>query len=257
MSKDAAKKKAPAGAPAKVTAEQLAQLQKPEFWQSRLDLFDRLYAKQCEEYKARAEPITVTLPDGKTMEATAWSTTPLEIAKRISNSLPDKIVVAKVDDVLWDLSRPLETSCAIELLDWDYPEAREVFWHSSAHVLGAAMEKALNCKLSIGPPLEDGGFFYEGDVGRSVSELDYPMLEACAMELVKAKQPYQRLSLSKDDALQMFGYNPFKSTILAGKVPEGSYCTVYRCGNLIDPCRGPHLPDTGRVKCFAVTRNSS
>ena len=250
----AAEKKGGAAAAAPAAAA----LPPPSFWPERISVFERLYAAQLAKYESMAQDIKVTLPDGKIMDGRSFITTPLEIAKRISNSLPDKVFVAKVNDTLWDLGRPLEADCKLELLDWDDKDAREVFWHSSSHVLGYAMERVFNCKLVTGPPLEDGGFFYEADtLDRTVSEADYKAVETAALDLVRAKAPYQRLVLSKADALSMFHYNSFKYRTLAAKVPEGGTCTVYRCGELIDPCRGPHLPDTGRVKAFAVTKNSS
>eukprot|EP00759_Apiculatamorpha_spiralis_P047434 PhF_6_TR43126/c1_g1_i1/m.65959/K01868/TARS, thrS; threonyl-tRNA synthetase len=251
------KKEKPAKAPTGGSGVKVSDLQAPEFWKDRREIFEKLYAAQCEEYKRRAKDIKVTLLDGKVVPAVAWATTPVEIAKQLSNSLPDKVIVAKVNDVLWDLTRPLEEDCQLELLDWESADAKKVFWHSSAHVLGHALEQALQCKLSVGPPLDDGGFFYEGDVGRPITESDYPLIESCVQEVVKAKAPFQRLAIAKEDAVRMFGYNFFKSSILSSKVPEGATCTVYRCGELIDPCRGPHLPDTGRVKSFTVTKNSS
>ncbi|RNF02145.1 putative threonyl-tRNA synthetase [Trypanosoma rangeli] len=235
----------------------LNSLQPPEFWKARDALFDELFAAQEAKYNSMQVPITVTLPDGKQHSAVSWLTTPLEIAKRLSNSLPEKVIVARVNDELWDLTRPFEGDATLELLDWDDAEAKHVFWHSSSHVLGYALERVFHTRLSVGPALEDGGFFYEGDTGRPLSESDYASIEAAMQELIKQKMPYQRLTISKADALRLFGYTEFKSKILASKVPENGFCTVYRCGHLIDPCRGPHLPDTGRVKAFAVTKNSS
>lgn len=239
------------------TTVNLATLPEPEFWQHRVEIFERLWEEQQNRYESMKAPIKVHLPDGKVMEAESWVTCPLDIAKRLSNSLPDKVIVARVNDQLWDLTRPFEGDCNLELLDWDDKEAREVFWHSSSHVLGYALERIFNTKLSVGPALEEGGFFYEGMTNRPVSESDYKAIESAMQELVKQKMPYQRLEVTKEDALRLFNYTEFKSKILANKVQDGTTCTVYRCGMLIDPCRGPHLPDTGRVKAFAVTKNSS
>uniref|UniRef100_A0A7S1INF0 threonine--tRNA ligase n=1 Tax=Eutreptiella gymnastica TaxID=73025 RepID=A0A7S1INF0_9EUGL len=198
------------------------------------------------------------MPDKTVREAQSWVTTPFDIALSISKSLAEKVIVAKVDEDLWDLGRPLEKDCSLELLDFEEPEAKKVFWHSSSHVLGYAMERYLNCKLSIGPPLEGGGFFYEADTdGRAVAEDDYSSLEAACKELTGQKAPFQRLVVAKDDAVEMFSYNPYKATILKDKVPEGGFCTVYKCGDLIDPCRGPHIFNTNRVKALAVTKNSA
>lgn len=229
----------------------------PQFWDARLKMFDELYAKQQERYESLKQPIKVTLPNGNVMEGESYITCPIDIAKKISNSLAEKAIVAKVDGALWDLGRPLEGDCNIELLDWEDPEARDVFWHSSAHVLGYALEKATGCRLVTGPPLEDGGFFYEGETDRPITESDYTAINNGMADLTKAKARYLRLEISKDDALKMFSYNTFKTRTLASKVPEGGICTVYKCGNLIDPCRGPHVYDTGRIKATAVTKNSS
>jgi len=229
----------------------------PDFWADRIRFFEEMWSRQQAEYAVRRAPIKITLPDGKIMDAEAWHTTPIDIARQLSNSLPDKVIVAKVDDELWDLTRPLEKDCAVELLDWDDKDARKVFWHSSSHVLGFALEKTLHIKLVTGPALEEGGFFYEGQTSRPVTDADFDAINKAMAELVKAKAPYQRLMVSKADALRMFGYNPFKTLTLGDKVPEGGLCSVYRCGDLIDPCRGPHVPDTGRIKATMVVKNSS
>lgn len=106
------------------------------------------------------EAITVTLPDGNTKEGISWETTPMSIALSIAKSLGDRIVIAKVNGNLWDLNRPLEESCSLELIDFENDEGKRVFWHSSAHVLGESCEKHYGGHLCIGPPLEDG-FYYE------------------------------------------------------------------------------------------------
>lgn len=239
------------------TSTDLSTLVKPEFWPTRIQIFERLYEKQQNEYATRAASIKVKLLDGRIIDTKSWVTTPMDIARSLSTSLPDKLIVARVDEELWDLTRPFEKDCSLELLDWDDKEAKHVFWHSSSHVLGYAMERVYNAKVSVGPALEDGGFFYEGQTNRPVSEGDFALIETAMQELVKEKMPYQRLVLSKEDALQLFNYTPFKSKMLLTKVPDGGFCTVYRCGMLIDPCRGPHLPDTGRVKAVYITKNSS
>ena len=100
------------------------------------------------------------MPDGKIIPGKSWETTPLDIAKSLSKSLSERIVIAKVDGVLFDLVRPLENSCSLELLDFENDEGKKVFWHSSAHVLGEACELHYGCHLCIGPPIDEG-FYYE------------------------------------------------------------------------------------------------
>ena len=100
------------------------------------------------------------MPDGKVLVGKAWETSPAEITRGISKSLFERTVISKVDGELWDLDRPLEKSCKLELLDFEHPEGKKVFWHSSAHILGEASERRFGCDLCIGPPIEDG-FYYE------------------------------------------------------------------------------------------------
>jgi threonyl-tRNA synthetase len=144
------------------------------------------------------EPIVVTLPDGATKEGIAWKTTAMDIARDISKSLSERVVIAKVsrgshrehrglgahsaiglqvDGELYDLLRPLEASCEVEFLDFDHSEGKMVFWHSSAHVLGEACEKYFGCFLSHGPPLEEG-FYY-----------DMGMKDRCAAHPVLSPRP--------------------------------------------------------------------
>lgn len=126
----------------------------PSFLQDRLDLFAKIKARQDEELANKPrEPIQITMPDGSVKEGTSWETTPGDIAKGISNSLYKRTVVARLDgdnEKLWDLDRPFEGSCKLELLDFNDPTGKMVFWHSSAHVLGEACERRFGCSLCIG-----------------------------------------------------------------------------------------------------------
>uniref|UniRef100_A0A673YC95 threonine--tRNA ligase n=1 Tax=Salmo trutta TaxID=8032 RepID=A0A673YC95_SALTR len=123
-----------------------------------------LYTKLKEEHDAlmaeRAEkdskPIKVTLPDGKVVEAESWKTTPYQVAAGISQGLADATVIAKVNSSVWDLDRPLEDNCSLQLLKFDDDEAKAVYWHSSAHVMGEAMERVYGGCLCYGPPIENG-----------------------------------------------------------------------------------------------------
>jgi threonyl-tRNA synthetase len=136
----------------------------------------------------------------------------LQVAKDISQSLAEKVIIAKVNNQeLWDMDRPLEFSCALKLLDFDSEdndyEARQVFWHSSAHVLGEACERRYEgCCLGYGPPLPEGGFFYDMSLaeGKTLGPDDYKHVEDVAKIAVKEKQPFERLELPKEVLLEMF-----------------------------------------------------
>ncbi|KAL7274332.1 threonyl-tRNA synthetase [Rhizina undulata] len=231
----------------------------PEFFAHRIELFDKLKAEYDLEVAAKPrEEITITLPDGKTIEGKSWETTPASIARGISKSLFEKTVISRVDGGLWDLERPLEKSCNLELLDFEHSEGKRVFWHSSAHVLGEAAERRFGCHLCLGPPTDDG-FFYEMGLPNDgvVTAADYKPLETIAQKAIKEKQPFERLVVSKENLLEMFKHNKYKQYIIGSKIPDGTSTTVYRCGPLIDLCVGPHVPNTGRIKAFQVMKNSS
>lgn len=139
----------------------------PAYIDERIKLYDTLRAQYLEELAAKPKnKINVTLPDGKVVEGLSWESTPYEIARGISQGLADNTVIGKVNGELWDLDRPLEGDCSLKLLKFDDPEAQAVFWHSSAHILGEAMERCFGGKLCYGPPIESGFYydmFHEGD----------------------------------------------------------------------------------------------
>lgn len=258
----------------------------PAFLQERQAVFDRVLALRAEEVASLPRtPITVTLPDGKELPGTAYETSPFDIAMEISKGLADSCVTAKVSytgqrvvnphsqvadsdimgDVemeevvggeMWDLKRPLEGDCTIELLKFDDQDAKTVFWHSSAHMLGEALEHIFGSHLTIGPPTT-AGFYYDSFMGdTSLSEANFKAIDSEVSGIIKKKQVFERLEVTKEEALELFHYNPFKVQLITAKVPDGTRTTVYRCGDLIDLCRGPHVVHTGKVKAFATLRTS-
>ncbi|KZT43355.1 tars protein [Sistotremastrum suecicum HHB10207 ss-3] len=221
-------------------------------------MFERLKKEHDEHVKTLPrQEIHITMPDGSQRKGTSWETSPLHIAKEISKSLAERVVIAKVDGQLWDLERPFEGSCSLELLDFEHDEGKKVFWHSSAHVLGEAAERHYGCHLCLGPPTDEGFFYEMGMEDRAVSNADYPALEAISSSAIKEKQVFERLVVSKEDLMKMFGYNKYKVYLIDSKIPDGTSTTVYRCGPMIDLCVGPHIPHTGRIKAMMITKSSA
>nr|XP_013812476.1 PREDICTED: threonine--tRNA ligase, cytoplasmic-like [Apteryx mantelli mantelli] len=232
----------------------------PSFIEDRLKLYEALKKEHDAllAYRAanQSKPIKIILTDGKVAEGESWKTTPYQLALGISQGLASNAVVAKVNGELWDLDRPLEGDCTLELLMFDNEEAQAVYWHSSAHILGEAMESYFGGCLCYGPPIENG-FYYDIYIeDRGVSSSEFPVLENCCKNIIKEKQPFERLEVKKEILLDMFKYNKFKCRILNEKVDTPT-TTIYRCGPLIDLCRGPHVRNTGKIKALKIFKNSS
>ncbi|XP_078252751.1 threonine--tRNA ligase 1, cytoplasmic-like isoform X1 [Rhinoraja longicauda] len=232
----------------------------PSYINERLELYNKLKAENdsilAERVSKESKQITITLPDGKQVQGDSWKSTPYMIACGISQGLADKVVVAKINEMVWDLDRPLEGDCSLKLLTFDNEEAQAVYWHSSAHILGEAMERIFGGCLCYGPPIENG-FYYDMFLEEGgVSSNDFPALESLCKRIMKDKQPFERLEVKKETLLEMFKYNKFKCRILNEKVNTPT-TTVYRCGPLIDLCRGPHVKHTGKIKAMKVHKNSS
>lgn len=232
----------------------------PAFLEERIKMFEELKAKYDDEIKNKEHgPIKITLKDGTVKEGVAYETSPLDIANQIGKSFADRQVISKINGELWDLPRPLEGDVQLEFLDFEHPEGKAVFWHSSAHVLGEACECHYGCHLSHGPPTDDG-FFYDMSINfgeTAVAAGDYGNLETVATKVIKEKQKFERLEMTKEDLLKMFHHNKYKVKFISDKIPDGTSTTVYRCGALIDLCVGPHIPHTGKIKAFKVLKNSS
>jgi len=162
--------------------------------------------------------------------------------------------------LLWDLTRPLVGPVShLEFLKFDTDhEAKTVFWHSSAHMMGEALEHLYGVKLTIGPPLK-GGFYYDSYMGTedAIKDEDYKDIQKEVTKITKQKQKFERMVVTKEEALELFADNPFKVKILSTKVADNTRTTVYKCGDLIDLCRGPHVTHTGKVKAFAPAKHSA
>jgi len=137
--------------------------------------------------------------------------------------------------VLWDMKRPLVGNISkLEFLKFENDtDAKTVFWHSSAHMLGEALEHSFGSRLTIGPPLS-GGFYYDSYMGtNALTEDDYKTIESEVQKITKQKQSFERMVVTKEEALDLFKGNPFKEQIIQGKIKDGSRTTVHKCGDLI------------------------
>ncbi len=181
----------------------------------------------------------VTVPEGKTS---------LEVLKEFAPRYLKQAVAVRLNGNLLDLKRPLHESGQLEVLTFDDPEGREVFWHSSAHLMAQAVKELFpQAKLAIGPPI-DGGFYYDIDVDHPFTAEDLQAIEKRMLEIVKKALPIRREELPLSEAVELFRSmgEDYKVEILSEIGDE--FVSIYRQGDFVDLCRGPHLPDTGYIK---------
>ncbi|MFZ3211011.1 MAG: threonine--tRNA ligase [Terriglobales bacterium] len=200
-----------------------------------------------------AQTIQVKLPDGSVKEVPK-GTTPLDVAREISPRLADAALVAKSNVTLIDLNRPLEKDTELRILTNRDPEALEVFRHSSAHLLAAAvLELFPETKLGHGPATESG-FFYDFYRPTPFTPEDLEKIEKKMQELVEKDIPYARDFLPRQEGLERFkGEGDFmKCHFIEQFTAPDEKISLYRTGKFVDFCRGPHLPSTGKVKAFKL-----
>jgi threonyl-tRNA synthetase len=198
------------------------------------------------------DTIQITLPDGATREVQR-GTTAAEIARQISPRLAKEALVARADGELVDLSRPLEHDAKISILTAKDPDSLQVFRHSAAHLLAAAvLELYPDVKLGIGPPI-DTGFFYEFVRKEPFTQDDLEKIEAQMHELAAKDFPNERKLIPKPEALELYrkSNQEFKCELVEEKATE-PMVSFYTTGKFIDFCRGPHIPSTGRIKAFKL-----
>src|ERR1700756_1507904 len=200
-----------------------------------------------------ADSIHVKLPDGSVKEVPS-GTTALDIAKDIGPRLADAALVAKTNGDLIDLAKPLEKDTNLRFLTEKDPEALEVYRHSSAHLLAAAvLELFPETKLGHGPPTESG-FFYDFYRPTPFTPEDLKAIEARMAEVVARDEKFLREWEPREQGLARFrAENDFmKIHFIERFTRDGEAISLYRNGSFVDFCRGPHVPSTARVKAFKV-----
>jgi len=196
--------------------------------------------------------INITFPDG-TIKKMKPGITSLEIAMKISEGLARNVLSATVNDKVWDLNRPIYEDCKIKLNSWSDAEGKSCFWHSSAHLLAEALEFFYpGVQFGIGPSIETG-FYYDIDLnGNSISSDDFEKIEVKMKELAKEKNKFYRKDISKKDALEYFKNKGDNLKLELLKDLEDGKITFYKQGNFTDLCKGPHLPDTSKIKAVKL-----
>jgi threonyl-tRNA synthetase len=194
--------------------------------------------------------IVITLPDGSQRPVEA-GTRPIDVAQAISPRLADAAIAAKVDGELVDLNRPIDKDASVQILTAKDPESLYIYRHSTAHLLAAAvLELYPETKLGIGPPI-DNGFYYDFDRAVPFTPDDLEKIEKKMWEIQARKLPYERVYTRKEDGLKKYADAWMKCELIDEKADE--IFSEYTLGpHFIDFCRGPHLPDTSKIKAFKL-----
>ncbi len=196
--------------------------------------------------------INITFPDNsiKTFEEYPKG---MDVARGISEGFARNCVAMEIEGQLLDLDQEIREDCNLRLITTRDAEAVEILRHSCAHVMAEAVQNLYNdAKLTIGPVVEDG-FYYDIDMA-PISEDDFPAIEAEMQKIIKAKKPFERSVVSKDEALEMFKDNPYKVELI--KELKDETISIYKQGGFIDLCRGPHIPQTGMIKGVKLMKTS-
>jgi threonyl-tRNA synthetase len=194
--------------------------------------------------------VLLKFPDGSTKEYKP-GITGLDIAKEISRGLAENAVAIKVNGKAIDLSTPIAEDATIQILTPKDKEGMDVFRHSTAHLMAHAIQELFPyAKLTIGPVVDEG-FYYDID-HEPFKPDDLGKIEQKMHEIMKRKEPIQRQEIAKKAAIELFKDNQYKTEMIE-ELDEGTI-TIYRQGGFVDLCRGPHVPNTGHIKAFKLTK---
>ena len=208
---------------------------------------------------ASAANVQIQLPDGTVTEHPAEATA-MDVAMGISEGLARSVVAADVAGKIVDANRPLGELAAgnepltLKLLTSRDPDALGVLRHSAAHVMARAVMRLYEgVSLAFGPTTE-GGFYYDFDIPQPISEEDFPKIEAEIKKIIKDKEPFERFSLDRDEARKLCDdlAQDLKVEHIETGLADETTVSFYRQGEFVDLCRGPHIPDAGKIKAIKL-----
>ncbi len=195
----------------------------------------------------------IILKDGSKIEVNDGSSC-AQAASKISEGLARAAVAAKVNGELCDLSKKLKSGDLLEIVTLKDKEGLEVYRHTCAHILAQAVKNIFpTCKLAIGPVIENG-FYYDIDFNTPIAQDDFEKIETEMQKIINSRTVIERFELSRDEALKlMTKYGEKYKVELIEDLPDDAVISFYKQGSFTDLCRGPHLPNTGKIKAFKLT----
>ena len=189
--------------------------------------------------------LTLKFPDN-TEKTFDKNITPLDIAKGISNSLAKRALAAKLNGKVISIKEPIKESGNFQVLTFDDNEGKDIFWHSSAHLMAQAIKRVFpETQFGIGPPI-DNGFYYDIDLDRPITPDDFESIELEMSKIVDEDYATERRVLSAEEALKFFKEkNELLKIDLIENLDKSEIISTYSQGEFTDLCRGPHVPSTG------------
>ena len=194
--------------------------------------------------------IKITFPDGAVREFEIGTTTS-EIAESISKSLAKKALAGKFNGQLIDTTRAITQDGSIEIVTTDHEDALDILRHSAAHLFAQAARRLFpDIHLGVGPAIQDGFYYDTDNEAGQISNEDLPRIEEEMKKIVKENFPSVREEVIKDEAREIFKNDPYKLELIEEHSEDAGGLTIYRQGEYVDFCRGPHVPSTGRIQVF-------
>lgn len=197
--------------------------------------------------------IKITFPDNSTKEFEKGITAS-QIAETISPKLAQEALAVELNGVVRDMSTRIESDSSIKFLTFDDDKGKEVYWHSTSHLMAHAIQELFpEAKFGVGPAIESG-FYYDIDINKHLTDDDLRVVEEKMAALAKEDSPFVREDLSKNAAIEFFkqkGDN-YKLEILSEIDENSQGISIYKEGSFTDLCRGPHLPSAGKIKYFKL-----
>ena len=194
--------------------------------------------------------ISITLPDGS-IRAFAPGTTPMEVAKNISEGFARNVISASFEGTTIETSTPLTTDGSLILYTWNDAEGKKAFWHSTSHVMAQVLEEMFpGIQLTLGPAIANG-FYYDVDFGdQKITEADFKAIESRILEISKEKHEFKMRAVTKAEALETYKDNVYKTELISNL--EDGTITFCDHATFTDLCRGGHIPNTSIIKAVKI-----
>jgi len=202
------------------------------------------------------EKIKITLPDGKTLEFKK-GTTGTTIAQKIGPKLAKEALAIKINNTPTDLNQPITKNAKIQILTFNDEEGKKIFWHSTAHITAqAALRLFPTIKITIGPAIEQG-YYYDIDHDQPFTPENIQAIEKEMQKITKENHECEKIELTEKQAKHLFRDNQYKQEIINDLIQKKEKLTAYKQGEFTDLCKGPHIPNTGKIKSLKLTKNSA